>query len=106
MVPRVPLLMTIWLAAAPGALAAAELRLLPVSQADCESLAGRFDRQPGAGRDEPRDLAEEGLRLCRAGQFRAGALKLRRAIRAAHAPTPPVDRRLPEVALRPATELR
>lgn len=51
----------------------------------CEMLAGRLAASPQPVADRPRDMGEEGQRLCATGHVRAGIAKLRRALRATRA---------------------
>lgn len=51
----------------------------------CEALAARLAASPAPLRTGPRELGEEGLRLCAAGHLRTGIAKLRRALRATRA---------------------
>lgn len=53
----------------------------------CELLAQRLAASPSPVPERPRDLGEEGQRLCATGHLRAGIAKLRRALRATRAET-------------------
>jgi hypothetical protein len=66
-----------------GSAAAQEVRVLSPTRMDCISLADRLARHPRGLVEPARSLGLEGQALCQAGQFRAGAARLRRALRAA-----------------------
>lgn len=51
----------------------------------CEALAARLAATPTPVSDAPRELGEEGRRLCASGHVRTGIAKLRRALRATRA---------------------
>jgi hypothetical protein len=51
----------------------------------CETLAARLAASPTPISDAPRELGEEGRRLCASGHVRTGIAKLRRALRATRA---------------------
>lgn len=51
----------------------------------CEALAARLAASPQTVAEAPRDLGEEGRRLCANGHVRTGIAKLRRALRATRA---------------------
>ena len=51
----------------------------------CEALAARLAASPTPVSDTPRELGEEGRRLCASGHVRTGIAKLRRALRATRA---------------------
>jgi hypothetical protein len=51
----------------------------------CEALAARLAASPAPVGDAPRELGEEGRRLCASGHVRTGIAKLRRALRATRA---------------------
>jgi hypothetical protein len=53
----------------------------------CEALAARLAALPAPISDAPRELGEEGKRLCASGHVRTGIAKLRRALRATRAET-------------------
>lgn len=48
----------------------------------CDVLAARLAASPQPVADGPRELGEEGRRLCANGHVRTGIAKLRRALRA------------------------
>ena len=48
----------------------------------CDLLAARLAASPQPVADGPRELGEEGRRLCAIGHVRTGIAKLRRALRA------------------------
>jgi hypothetical protein len=51
----------------------------------CDALAARLAASPQPVADGPRELGEEGRRLCANGHVRTGIAKLRRALRASRA---------------------
>lgn len=51
----------------------------------CEVLSSRLAASPVPMGDAPRELGEEGRRLCASGHVRTGIAKLRRALRATRA---------------------
>lgn len=51
----------------------------------CEALAARLAASPTPVSAAPRELGEEGKRLCASGHVRTGIAKLRRALRASRA---------------------
>jgi len=51
----------------------------------CEALAARLAATPAPISHAPRELGEEGRRLCASGHVRTGIAKLRRALRATRA---------------------
>lgn len=51
----------------------------------CEALAARLAASPAPISAAPRELGEEGKRLCASGHVRTGIAKLRRALRATRA---------------------
>jgi hypothetical protein len=51
----------------------------------CDLLAARLAASPQPVADGPRELGEEGRRLCANGHVRTGIAKLRRALRATRA---------------------
>jgi hypothetical protein len=53
----------------------------------CRSLSARVAALPNARLEPVRSIAAEGERLCHNGHVRTGVAKLRRALRAAQAPT-------------------
>ena len=77
------------LVAAPDLVAGGEPmpRVTSDSREYCVELVQRLGVLPGAGEDAVRRLAEDGMRLCNNGHPRTGVAKLRRAIRAAQAPS-------------------
>lgn len=51
----------------------------------CDALAARLAASPAPLGAAPREMGEEGLRLCASGHLRSGIAKLRRALRATRA---------------------
>ena len=67
--------------------AAEPLRVTTENAEYCEMLVQRLAASPQPIADGPRDLGEEGQRLCATGHVRTGIAKLRRALRATRTET-------------------
>ena len=82
---RIALLAFMLLAYGPARADDASPRITTENVEYCESLADRLASSPMPISDAPRELGEEGRRLCASGHVRTGIAKLRRALRAMRA---------------------
>jgi hypothetical protein len=78
-------LLAVTSASDPGWADEAPVRMTTESTEYCEALAARLAASPQPVAELPRDLGEEGRRLCATGHVRTGIAKLRRALRASRA---------------------
>ncbi len=82
---RIIALAVILLAFGPARADEAAPRMTTHNAEYCETLAARLAAAPTPIGDAPRELGEEGRRLCASGHVRTGIAKLRRALRATRA---------------------